>query len=66
MSINPFSDDLPTQKPSAHQIGQEMADVSIHEIEERIGLLRQEIERLGEILVRKQAAKDAAASAFKI
>jgi uncharacterized small protein (DUF1192 family) len=43
-----------------------MADISIHEIEERIGLLRQEIERLGEILVHKQAAKDAAASAFKI
>jgi uncharacterized small protein (DUF1192 family) len=64
MSINPFSDDLAIQKPSAHQIGQEMADISIHEIEERIGLLRQEIERLGEILVRKQAAKDAAASAF--
>lgn len=66
MSINPFSDDLPTKKPTVHQIGQEMADVSIHEIEERIGLLKQEIERLDTILLRKRAAKDAASGVFKI
>lgn len=66
MSINPFSDDLPTKKRTVHQIGQEMADVSIHEIDERIGLLRQEIERLEAILLRKRAAKDAASGIFKI
>ena len=66
MSINPFCDELPIKKPTLHQIGQEMADVSIHEIEERIGLLKQEIERLDAILTRKRAAKDAAAGVFKI
>lgn len=66
MSINPFSDDLPLKQPSSHQIGQEMADISIDEIEERIEILKQEIERLSAIRSRKQAAKNAAASAFKM
>jgi uncharacterized small protein (DUF1192 family) len=57
------------QKPKpvvAHQIGQNLDDLSAPELNERIGLLRAEIERLEKAIEARQATRTAAESAFKI
>jgi uncharacterized small protein (DUF1192 family) len=57
------------QKPKpvvAHQIGQNLDDLSAPELNERIGLLRAEIERLERAIEARQATRTAAESAFKI
>jgi uncharacterized small protein (DUF1192 family) len=65
-----FDDDsLFGQKPKpvvAHQIGQNLDDLSAPELNERIGLLRAEIERLERAIEARQATRTAAESAFKI
>jgi uncharacterized small protein (DUF1192 family) len=57
------------QKPKAilaHEIGQNLDDLSAPELKERIGLMRAEIERLERAIEARQATRAAAASAFKI
>jgi uncharacterized small protein (DUF1192 family) len=65
-----FDDESPFgQKPKplvAHQIGQNLDDLSAPELMERIGLLRVEIERLERAIQARQATRAAADSAFKI
>ena len=65
-----FDDDsLFGQKPKpvvAHQIGQNLDDLSAPELNERIGLLRAEIERLERAIEARRATRTAAESAFKI
>ncbi len=56
----------PPRRGPSHEIGQNLADLSIHQIEERIALLEAEIGRLQEARKAKQAALGAAASFFKI
>lgn len=57
-------DDPPPRKPtSTHEIGQDLAALSLHELDERIALLRAEIERL-EAAKAKKAASLSAADAF--
>lgn len=49
----------------AHEIGQNLALLSVDELDERIGLLRDEIERLQADRKNKQASMAAAAAFFK-
>jgi uncharacterized small protein (DUF1192 family) len=56
----------PPRKTASHQIGENLDDLSVHQIEERILLLSAEIERLDEARKAKQASLGAAAAFFKI
>jgi uncharacterized small protein (DUF1192 family) len=57
-------DDRPKKK-IAHEIGQDLALLSVDEIAERITLLREEIDRLEEALNKKRASRSAADQFFK-
>jgi uncharacterized small protein (DUF1192 family) len=57
-------DDRPKRKIS-HEIGQDLSLLSVAELDERIALLRQEIERIDAAAVRKRASRDAASQFFK-
>ena len=57
-------DDLPKKK-IAHEIGQELSLLSVGELTERIGLLKDEIARLEAEMTRKQASQRTADSFFK-
>ena len=48
-----------------HEVGQLLDDVSVHELDERIVLLKDEIERLEQARLRKQQALTAAGSVFR-
>jgi uncharacterized small protein (DUF1192 family) len=52
--------------PLAHEIGQNLDDLSAPELRERIGLLRTEIDRLEKAIEAREATRAAADSAFKI
>ena len=56
-------DDEPRRKTS-HDIGQDLSALSIEELEERILLLRNEIERLDAAKARKAASMTAADAFF--
>lgn len=58
-----MEDDPPRTAP-AHEIGQPVDRLSLHEFEERITLLREEIARLEAARDRKRVALDAAGSIF--
>jgi uncharacterized small protein (DUF1192 family) len=56
-----------TRKPlHAHEIGQNVDDLSAPELAERIDLLRTEITRLEKAIEARQATRAAAHAAFKI
>ena len=57
-------DELPKKKIS-HEIGQDLALLSVAELTERITLLKDEIGRLEAEMNRKQASKSAADLFFK-
>jgi uncharacterized small protein (DUF1192 family) len=46
-------------------LGEDLATLSLEELEERIGLLKTEIERIEAALRQKRASADVAASFFK-
>lgn len=63
-----FEDDVfgaPRKPPASHDIGQPIDALSVHELEERIQLLRTEIARLETAIKARQATKDAASAFFK-
>ena len=64
-----FDDESPfgerRKPPVAHEIGQNLDDLSAPELRERIGLLRAEIERLERAIDARHATRAAADSAFK-
>ncbi|GJD95259.1 DUF1192 domain-containing protein [Methylobacterium iners] len=49
-----------------HEIGQKLDDLSVADLDERIALLRSEIERLESAKAAKNAARDAASSIFRL
>jgi uncharacterized small protein (DUF1192 family) len=55
----------PPKAPATHEIGQAIDALSVHELEERIELLRAEIVRLEAAIKARQATKDAASAFFK-
>jgi uncharacterized small protein (DUF1192 family) len=57
-------DELPKKKIS-HEMGQDLALLSVGELTERITLLKDEIARLEAEMKRKQASKSAADMFFK-
>ena len=57
-------DDRPKKK-IAHEIGQELALLSVEELGERIGLLNDEIARLEQAKAKKQASRSVADQFFK-
>ncbi len=60
-----FDDDRPKPK-RAHEIGQDLALLSVGDLDERIGILKAEIVRLEGDKVTKQATRMAAESLFKL
>ncbi len=63
MAFDPLGDDKPRPAPLAHELGQDLSALSVAELEERIELLKREIDRL-EAARRQKEASLAAASAF--
>lgn len=61
----PIDDDDRPAKKVAHEIGQDLALLSVEELNDRIGLLKAEIGRLEGALATKQAGRDAASKFFK-
>ena len=57
-------DDLPKKK-IVHEIGQDLALLSVKELEERIALMNDEIARLKASIASKQASRGVADSFFK-
>lgn len=60
-----IDDDAPPKKKLIHEIGQDLALLSVGELGERVELLKQEIVRLEEAKARKQASLSAADQFFK-
>lgn len=60
-----IDDDDRPKKKIAHEIGQDLALLSVKELTERIALLREEIARLEADITRKQATRSAADQFFK-
>lgn len=60
-----LDDDERPKKKIAHEIGQDLALLSVDEITERVALLRAEIDRLEEALRSKRASRSAADKFFK-
>ena len=58
-------DDEPRKKSKPHEIGQDLALLSVGELTERIALLRSEIERLEAELQAKGSTKNAAEALFR-
>jgi len=58
-------DDDEVKKPKAHEVGMPIETMSVDELNERIGLLRDEIARLEAAVEARKKTKDAAASLFK-
>jgi uncharacterized small protein (DUF1192 family) len=61
----PIDDDDRPKKKIAHEIGQDLALLSVDELNERVALLKAEIERLEAAAAGKRASRDAAAQFFK-
>jgi uncharacterized small protein (DUF1192 family) len=60
-----MDDDDRPKKKVAHEIGQELALLSVRELDERIGLLKDEIARLEADKMKKHATRSAADQFFK-
>lgn len=58
-------EDTPRPWTPAHEIGQDLSTLSLSEIDERIGLLEAEIERLRDAQRKKEASREAASLFFK-
>lgn len=65
MAFVPSAEETPRKHASTHQIGQDLATLSIDEIDDRIAVLAGEIERLREAKTRKESSKSAADMFFK-
>jgi uncharacterized small protein (DUF1192 family) len=60
-----IDDDDRPKKKIAHEIGQDLSLLSVKELDERIGLLQGEIDRLGADKIGKQASRQTADQFFK-
>jgi len=60
-----FDEDDRPKKKIAHEIGQDLTLLSVRELSERIGLMKEEIARLEADIAQKQATRSAADQFFK-
>jgi uncharacterized small protein (DUF1192 family) len=60
-----IDDDDRPKKKIVHEIGQELALISVKELQERITLLKEEIARIEADIARKQASRSVADQFFK-
>ena len=60
-----IDDDDRPKKKIAHEIGQELALLSVEELGERIALLKEEIVRLEQAMSKKRASRTTADQFFK-
>jgi uncharacterized small protein (DUF1192 family) len=60
-----IEDDDRPKKKIAHEIGQDLSLLSVRELDERIGLMKEEIARLEADKVKKHATRSAADQFFK-
>ena len=60
-----IEDDDRPKKKIAHEVGQDLSLLSVRELDERIGLLKDEIARLEADKIKKQATRSAADQFFK-
>jgi uncharacterized small protein (DUF1192 family) len=60
----PEEDDRPKKKP-VHEIGQDLALLSVEELSDRISVLNDEVARLRAALEKKQASRSAADQFFR-
>ncbi len=60
-----MEEETPPKKATIHQIGEDLASLSIDELEDRVELLKGEIERLTQAIANKQASANVAATFFK-
>jgi len=60
-----FDEEDRPKKKIVHEIGQDLTLLSVRELTERIGLLKEEIARLEADIARKQATRSAADQFFK-
>jgi uncharacterized small protein (DUF1192 family) len=58
-------DDKPHPKAPVHALGEDLSALSVHELDERIAALLEEVERLREARARKEASRTAAGAFFK-
>jgi uncharacterized small protein (DUF1192 family) len=64
MAARDDDDDRPKKK-IAHEIGQELALLSVKELQERIALMKEEIARLEASIASKQSSRNVADQFFK-
>jgi uncharacterized small protein (DUF1192 family) len=60
-----IDDDDRPKKKIVHEIGQELALISVKELQERTTLLREEIARIEADIAKKQASRNVADQFFK-
>jgi uncharacterized small protein (DUF1192 family) len=60
-----FDDEDRPKKKITHEIGQDLALLSVEELAARIALMREEIARLEADIARKKASRSAADDVFK-
>jgi uncharacterized small protein (DUF1192 family) len=60
-----FDEEERPKKKLAHEIGQDLTLLSVKELDERVGLLKEEIGRLEADKAKKQATRSAADQFFK-
>lgn len=58
-------DEEPVRKRKTHEVGMPIDTMSVGELEERIGLLEGEIERLRAAIAHRQQSKSAADALFR-
>ena len=61
-----LDDEDAPKKKRTHEVGMPIDTMSVDELEERIGLLEGEIERLREAIAARKMTKDQANSLFKL
>ncbi|KQP33583.1 hypothetical protein ASF49_06745 [Methylobacterium sp. Leaf104] len=59
-------DDRAAGQTIAHRVGEPLDTLSVEDLEERIGLLRSEVERLEAARLAKKAALERASSLFRL
>lgn len=65
MAFDPSAEETARKRAAAHEIGQDLAALSIDEIDDRIAVLEGEIDRLRQAKTRKESSKSAADMFFK-